>query len=421
MPERYVDYSTYESELAEALAYTRLLQSISLQLVADQPIETMYECLAAAASTLLRSDFASMQMLYPERNGGQLRLLAHRGFTDEAAAALEWVGRDAATSCAEVMRTGQRVIVPDVEASDMLRGTAVLDLCRRLGIRAKQSTPLYSRDGELVGMLSTHWRDVHAPSERELTLLDILARQAADLLERRRAAAEVRAAHDTLEQTVVQRTSQVRDLLRRLVNSQEEERRRIAREIHDEVGQQMTALRINIELLAARPSPEQATLTLDLAEALDHSIDFLAWQLRPGVLEQSDLASALTSLVAQWSSRFGIPTVCRTEPINGIRFDRDVEANVYRVVQEALHNVYKHARATLVDVRVKRRDDHVVVEVSDDGCGFVSDDMTRDPSLHIGVIGMRERAAMIDGVLRIQSSPGRGATVSLRVPLPAAS
>ncbi len=405
------------SELDEALAYTRLLQTVSLQLIADQPVETLYECLAAAAATLMRSDFASMQILHPERNSGELRLLAHRGFSEEAAAGWMWVSRQSASSCAEALRRGERVIVPDVEHCDFMVGTTGVEDYRKAGIRAVQSTPLFARDGQLVGMLSTHWRDVCRPSDRQLMLLDILARQVADLIERRRAEDDLREAHDALEQKVVQRTGQVRDLLRRVVNSQEEERRRIAREIHDEMGQQMTALRMNIELLAAQPSAEQVVLTQRLAETLDRSIDFLAWELRPADVDRLGLPEALEALVGEWSARFGLAADCDVVPLRGVRFPLDVASNVYRVVQEALHNVYKHARAGLVVVRAERGADDVVLVVTDDGSGFEPDGPAMASGTHFGLVGMRERAVLIGGELSVASS-SRGSTVHLRIPVP---
>ena len=406
----------YESRLGEELAYTRLLQSISLQLIADQPIETLYECLAAAAATLLRSDFASMQMLHPEGNDGELRLIAHRGFSDEAAANCRWIGPDAPTVGA-ALRAAQRVIIPDVEQCDFIAGTEWLALCRQAGIRALQSTPLFSRDGHLVGMLSTHWREMHSPSEHQWMLFDILARQAADLLERRRAEDQMREAHDELERRVVERTRQVRDLLGRLVTRQEAERRRIAREIHDQLGQEMTGLRLNIELLAANPSPEQHIHTQQLAERLDRTIDFLAWELRPAAIEYVGLPRALTTLVTEWSERFRIPAECHVSSLDGVQFELDVASNAYRVVQEALHNVYKHARASHVHVQVDRHQDHVVIAVMDDGRGFVPGDATNETATHLGLVGMRERSALIGGELNIESSPGQGTTVFLRIPL----
>lgn len=403
------------SELAEALAYTRLLQTVSLQLIADEPVEALYERLAAAAATVMRSDFASIQILHP-RHDGELLLLAHRGFSNAAAAGWMRVSRQASTSCGEALRRGERVVVPDVERCSFIAGGDALSAYRAEGIRAVQSTPLFARDGELVGMLSTHWRTVCHPSERQLMLLDILARQAADLIERRCAAVQLREAHDALEQKVVQRTAQVRELLRRLVNGQEEERRRIAREIHDEMGQQMTALRMNIELMTARPSVEQTAITQDLVNTLDRSIDFLAWELRPAAVDRLGLAEALAGLVDEWSARFAIAAECDVSVLRGIRFELDVASNVYRMVQEALHNVYKHAHAGLVVVRADRAGGEATIVVSDDGCGFDAA-AALAVTATLGVTGMRERAVLIGGELILSSSP-RGSTVHLRIPLP---
>ena len=419
LPDRRAD-DTATSELGQELAYTRLLQSISTQLIGDQPIEILYECIAAAAATLLRSDFASMQMLEPDRNGGGLRLLAHRGFSDAAAAGWAWVARDAATGCGAAMRAGHRVIVADVEQCEFITGPDSLQPFRDEGIRSVQSTPLYARDGRLVGMLSTHWRHPHIPLERELLLLDILARQAADLIERRRSEVALQDAHDSLERKVVERTREVRDLVGRLVNSQEEERGRIAREIHDEMGQQMTALRMNIELLTHTSPGSQAERTQQLAEALDRSIDFLAWELRPAALDGLGLTTALKTLVVEWSAQFGIAAGYKESIVDSMaddRLDRDIESNVYRIVQEALHNVHKHAGATHVTVMVDRRPAQWLVTVVDDGCGFATDQPSGQATAQFGLVGMRERATLIGGDFRIESSPGQGTSAILRLPL----
>lgn len=404
-------------ELAQELAASKLLQSISTQLIEDQPVETLYARLAAAASTLLRSDFASMQLLDSERDVDGLRLLAHRGFSDEAAAYWAWVPRDANSSCGAAMRAGHRVIVPDVELSGFTADSvrAYLDA----GIRSAQSTPLYGRDGRLVGMLSTHWRTPHIPSERELSLLDILARQAADLIERRRAGDALRDAHDLLERKVDERTREVRDLLARLITSQEEERRRMSRQIHDAVGQQITALRLNLELLAGTAISEHVFRSQRLAEELDRSIDVLAWELRPATLDDLGLSAALQALVVEWSERFGIAAGYQDSAIDtgagAPRLERDVETNIYRVVQEALHNIHKHARATCVGVVLARRQAEMTITIEDDGCGFAVE-WPGQASKQLGLIGMRERAALIGAEFHIDSSPGRGTKATLRLP-----
>ena len=136
----------------------------------------------------MRSDFASMQMLYPERGqGGELRLLAFRGFNPEAAKFWAWVRADSGCSCGEALRTGRRCVVADVESCEFMAGTEDRATYLQTGIHAVQSTPLVLRTGKLLGMISTHWRKPHEPPERDLRLLDVLARQAADLIERVRA------------------------------------------------------------------------------------------------------------------------------------------------------------------------------------------------------------------------------------------
>lgn len=183
-----------EVKLQTELADTKLLQGISSQLVREENVESLYEKILDGAVSIMRSDFASMQMLYPERGkAGELRLLAFRGFTPQAAAFWEWVGIDSAGStCGAALRTGKRVIATDVEKCDFMTGTEDLAVYLQTGIHACQTTPLVSRSGKIVGMISTHWRNPHEPSGRDLRVFDILARQAADLIERKKVQEAIR-------------------------------------------------------------------------------------------------------------------------------------------------------------------------------------------------------------------------------------
>jgi PAS domain S-box-containing protein len=161
---------------------TLRLQQISTLLIREGNNRALYEHVLDAAMDLMSADLGSMQVFHPER--GELRLLAERGFPPESAALWEWVRPDTGTSCGMALSAGCRVIVPDIETCGAIMGTADLDALRRVGIRAGQSTPLVARSGRLLGMISTHWRKPHRPTERELQPLDVLARQAADLIER---------------------------------------------------------------------------------------------------------------------------------------------------------------------------------------------------------------------------------------------
>ena len=170
------------AQLESELAATQQLHKISTQLIQENEAEALHEKILDAAMAIMRSNFASMQLYHPER--GELRLLAYRGFNPAAAAFWEWVRPASSSTCGVALATRHRSIVADVELSDFLRGSEDLETYRHTGIRAVQSTPLISRAGRLLGMISTHWSQVHQPSDHDLRLLDVLARQAADLIER---------------------------------------------------------------------------------------------------------------------------------------------------------------------------------------------------------------------------------------------
>ncbi|WP_420475485.1 MEDS domain-containing protein [Noviherbaspirillum sp. ST9] len=167
-----------EAELADA----QLLHSVSAALVNEGVVSDFYQKLVDAAALVMRSDFATIQRLDPDRNA--LEIIVHHGFDDEALAFWDWVPALRPTSCGMALHLKERFIVSDFEAWDYAAGSDDLAAFRAGGVRAAQSTPLLSRSGKLLGMISTHWKRPHQPSERDLRLLDIIARQAADLIDR---------------------------------------------------------------------------------------------------------------------------------------------------------------------------------------------------------------------------------------------
>ena len=173
-----------------------LLHSISVELIGAHEIETLYNKILSAAVTIAASQFGSMQFLHSDRGPvggpGELRLLAAHGYSQVAVDQFEWVNAKSRTSCGVSLNTRRRTVITDVEQSELLAGSNELDVFRNAGIRSMQTTPLISRTGQLLGMISTHWSKPHEPSKRDLRLMDILARQAADLLERTHAEAAMR-------------------------------------------------------------------------------------------------------------------------------------------------------------------------------------------------------------------------------------
>src|SRR5262249_46739256 len=165
---RRVDDALREAQrqLESELAASQQLQKISTQLNHASDAAALYEQILDAAVAVMHSDFASLQMFYPER--GELRLLAYRGFNPTAAAFWEWVRPASGSTCGLSLVTCERASVADTELSDFMVGSDDLETYRQTGIRAVQSTPLMSRDGRLLGMISTHWRSPHEPSKRDL-------------------------------------------------------------------------------------------------------------------------------------------------------------------------------------------------------------------------------------------------------------
>ena len=197
------EQETRQAQLAAELADTRLLQDISAQLIEPGDEDALYTKIVDAIAEIMRSDFATMQVLDPKRGPkGELRLLASRGLTPEGAKVWEWVRFDTDSTCGQVLRTGKRAIATNVEDCDFLAGTAGMSALLDAGIRSAQSTPLFSRSGKMLGMISSHWRKPHAPTERDLRLLDILARQAADLIERRQAEEALRESERRLHEII---------------------------------------------------------------------------------------------------------------------------------------------------------------------------------------------------------------------------
>jgi len=177
-------------DLEKGLDDTLHLNNISTSLIEEGNLGSLYNHILDAAIDLMSSDMASIQLLDPDHN--ELRLLAWRGFHPQSATFWQRVQFNSASTCGLALSTGCRAIVSDIETCDFMAGTPDLDEYRRSNIRAVQSTPLRSRSGKLLGMISTHWREPHQPKERALLRLDVLARQAADHIERSNAEDQLR-------------------------------------------------------------------------------------------------------------------------------------------------------------------------------------------------------------------------------------
>ena len=255
-----------------------------------------------------------------------------------------------------------------------------------------------------------------------------------DITELKEAEAGHRQARDELELRVKERTAELeaalaarRELAARLATAQEDERRRIARDLHDSLGQYVAALALGLKAAEAEAGPaapvaDRLRRLGELTQAVGRETHRLALELRPTVLDDAGLETAVRTYVETWAEQTGIPAEFTSRGLSDEAFPPEVATAVYRAVQEALTNVLKHAGASRVGVLLERRARLLTAIVEDDGRGF-DPDARPAPSAAggLGLVGMRERIAMTGGTLQIESEPGAGTTVYIRIPLPEGS
>ncbi len=324
--------------------------------------------------------------------------------------------------------TGTEVESPALKA--LREGTVVSSdgvlLSTRYGTQVPvedHAAPILSPKGEVVGSVLV-FRDV---TERQLHERE---------LEQSYEELEVRVKHRTYElaETHAELIREMEDhavdeqkrieLLGRMVTSQETERRRIARDLHDQLGQRLTALRLKIQSLKDAAGEHEILAPKinrlqEIALRLDDEVSYLAWELRPSALDDLGFAAAVGAFVQEWSRHFEIPADFHAAKIPKRRLSKELEIHLYRIAQEALNNIAKHAKAKQVSVVLEKRGERIILIIEDDGIGFIPAKMkTPDRSGRgLGLLGMRERATLIGGDVEIESAPGTGTTIYARVPL----
>ncbi|MBA5876155.1 MAG: hypothetical protein GDA66_16645 [Nitrospira sp. CR1.2] len=253
--------------------------------------------------------------------------------------------------------------------------------------------------------------------------------------QRRRTESLLKKINERLEQGVEARTAdlaasrvalerneeQLHVLAGRILTAQEEERRRIARDLHDDVNQRLALLLLELQEvdrhLAGAPGDAQLGVrhVLKGLEELSDDVRYMAYRFHPSILDDLGLKAALQRLLDDFSSRTGVKILFVHQPLDH-QLDKAASTALYRVVQESLSNIARHARATRVEVEVTVEDEGVVVVVRDDGQGF--DQLLLDKGEGgLGLLNMRERLLSVQGTCEIESIPGKGTTVSMYVPL----
>ena len=419
---------------ADLVAMTRLREIGNCCVRAGNDVDKCLDEIVAAAIDLTGADKGHLQLLDPQSR--ILTIRAQRGFQEPFLTFFAAV-RDDICACGTAMELRKRVIVEDVSESDIFRGLPSLEILLQAGVRAVQSTPFVSSTGDIVGMISTHFSRPHRLSERESRLMDLLARQAADYLERRRAEEALRELADTLEMQVRARTRELeqrtaelmkqsedtRNLSARMLNIQDEERRHIARELHDSAGQSLCVLSMNLAQVVNRaksiapPIAESLEKTCELTQQLQRDIRTASYLLHPPLLDESGLSSALRWYVEGLVERSGI-AIDLSIADGFARLPADMELMIFRLVQECLTNIHRHSGSKTATIRVSREEERVCVEVRDQGKGIQSDRLAeiQTHGFGVGIRGMRERLRQFRGEMKIESS-GAGTSVFVNVPV----
>jgi signal transduction histidine kinase len=321
-----------------------------------------------------------------------LRIVVAEGDGAEIAAGAELGVRDSKTGRVLERGHSERVdaIVDDPEFDQAFT--------RRLGVSSALYVPLLVQ-GRTMGVVSAHDRRGGDPrfSDEDLRIAEALGARASIAVD------------------LADRVS--RDAVRRVLGAQEQERARLARELHDQTGQALTSILLGLKTLEEAVETEDGRASAASLRALVvdtlHDVRNLAVELRPAALDDFGVIPALERLVDSFRENTGID-ISMEASIGSARLASELETTLYRLVQEALTNIVKHADAGHVSISIVRTDGSISAVVEDDGRGFTPDGTRADA---LGLVGMRERVALLNGRITVESAPGRGTTLAVEVPV----
>lgn len=422
---------------ADALAK---LNSLSARLWSIRNLdEGLNEILGAVTSELIGADKGNVQIL--DETKGVLKIAAHRGFSREFLDCFQEVSADDSSACGRALRLHQPVVVEDVETDAPY--APYRSIARSAGYRAVISVPMIGTDGAPIGMLSAHFAEVHRPTAHELRRLDLYVRQAANFIQRCRIEESLRKSDDhfqalaaELDSKVKTRTAElerrsaelfeqsehIRDLSGQLLRAQDLERRRIARELHDSVGQILSVLGLNLAVVSMNGPdrvPETTKAIEDcqsLVKELIGEIRTMSYLLHPPMLDEWGLAEALRWYIQGLQERSRL-NITLEIPADFKRPPSATELVIFRIVQEALTNIYRHSGSTVAIIRVVQGETFVSVEIEDRGKGIPPERLAKIQchGSGVGIRGMRERVRQVQGEMMISSSR-KGTKITARFP-----
>jgi signal transduction histidine kinase len=354
---------------------------------------------------------AGWVMLLPE-GGGEPVLASSAGLPSEIAEK-QAVFRSPECECGKVLDLGQPRVVHPLHTACPIRA---LDLGNGQAPTCHASVPLLTRS-KALGVLNLAGDDPAALDAELLAFLGAVGRQLGVAIENAR-----------LWEALKLRDLLLSQLLEQAITTQEEERRHIARELHDQIGQALTSILVWLRALEAETDGAEGVvvdpvrwkeLKAVVADTLE-GVRELAVELRPSVLDDLGLVPAVQRAVRIYQERHGLVIDFEAVGLEGMRLPPAIETALYRIAQEALTNVIQHACTNRGSLLLAARAGMVTLIVEDDGCGFDTDRLVNGSMDEhwLGLSGMRERAALLGGRLTIESAPGSGTTVFVEIPVP---
>jgi signal transduction histidine kinase len=363
------------------------LNEVAAALVGELELGPLLQLVATRLRSLIGA--ASVTIALPQ--GDRLRIEAAAGPDADSVLGMSIPARSKTMRVLERRRTERIDSVIDDPEIDQ-------ETARRLKMQTAIYVPLVLR-GDAIGVITAQDKEGTDPrfSTEDVRLAEVFAQRASVAVDLSRRVAS--------------------DALRRVVAAQEQERRRLARELHDETGQALTSILLGLRTVEDARGEENMRAAVgqvrDLVRATLQDVRQLAVELRPKALDDFGLVAALERLTETFREQTGIALAFQSM-LPAERLSPEVETALYRIVQESLTNIVKHARAGTVSITLGRKKHAVTVVVEDDGVGF-EPARTREEGL--GLIGMRERVALVGGRLNIESRPGAGTTFVVEVPV----
>ena len=428
-------------QFAEESEALRKLNDSSSRLWQMQSLHDGLQEMLSATIELVSADKGNVQILNTER--GVLTIEAQRGFERDFLDFFREVSASDDTACGRTLRKRERTVIEDVDEDAPY--APYRDVARAAGYRAVISSPLAGKNGAPLGILSLHFHLPHRPSDEDLRRLDLYVRQASDFIERCKIDeklreseqrfrvlsasldAEVRARTKELEEknaNLLRQSELLRKLSHDLFRTQDEERRRIARELHDSAGQILAALGMSLDQAVQEAEHAAPMIAKRLGEVqgvvqqLNREIRTTSYLLHPPLLDESGLSSALRVYLEGLNERSEIAVTLDIREDFG-RLPGDMELAIFRVVQECVTNIHRHSGSKTALIHVSRSPENIRVEIRDEGTGIPRERLAEIQAgvSGVGVRGMQERMREFGGAMNIESD-GSGTCILVSIPVP---